>query len=589
MFKARLRLWGFVKNVSSNDWHALAKLYKTRKDSGKQATEFLVHGRRRTIGDLQKHIRFQNLSEDDFLAAADSIKIPPHVRCYTPDPGGTPSSSSHSPQQSSSTKSTSNSLHFTPISSHTTLSHPSTSSMEERPLQQDESLPNGLSIGFMRYPTTEEGALQQDLANDEDFVLISNPSESASEILSFSSSCDQVQHDVRTMALQVVKPVALMSRYGAEDIRSWVLVSLTETTDGPQEPVDLCSKCHQPISKHSLSLEALKPPTQQPRSLLSHTPQDAMILPATTEGHGEAWRWMAFCFGACICMSQGDLELSTKALSGAAAEFKELLSKNDCLTLMSLNLMLIILHMHDQGTIAESVVLNALEVAEHVLSAGDPVRITIEWMVTVAGRALPKSGHNGEVLVKLGQIHQTFDTDLGATSPTTIASLYNFTWMLCYEGRWEEAEKNLHALYESSSTSLGTKHMQSVTALTTLSRVHSRQGNHTAAIRTMEQAICDSKYTLGRCHPYRLECKRRLALIWHELGKKEAMEDLYWDVFKGRIKMLGARHPYTEGAKTDLEKLLKELGKWEEDGSTQWAIDELFTNTSQSSSSHEAY
>jgi hypothetical protein len=573
MFKARLRQWGFVKNVSSNDW----------------ATEFLVNGRRKTIADLQKHIKFHNISEKDFLAAADSVTVPPHVRCYTPDPVGSPSQTSCSPELGSSSKSNSSSLHFTPISSHTPLSRLSMSSMEDRPFQKDESRPNIVSAAYINKPTSQEVALPQEPGNQDDFVLVSNPSESVSENRSSSLACDQVQHDVKTMALQVVKPVALMSRYGAEDIESWVLVNSVEANTGFQESGGLCFKCHQPISKHSFSLEAFTPSTRQPRSLLSDTPQDALNLPSTTERHGEAWRWMAFCFLACISMSRGEQEVADKLLHGAAAEFEDLLLKKDCLTLTSLNLMLAILHMHDQGCIAESIVRTTLEEAEHVLPAEDPVRITIEWMTAVAGRKLQKSGYNGEVLVKLGHVHETFETSLGTASPTTIASLYNVAWMHCYEGRWEEAEDKLHALHKSSSTSLGTTHMQSTMALTTLSRAQSRQGNHTEAIRSMEQAICDSATTLGRNHPYRLECKRRLALMWQELGEKEAMEGLYWDVLKGRIKMLGTQHPYTRGAKEDLEELLKELGKWNDDDSTQWVIDELFRKTSPTSSSYEAY
>jgi hypothetical protein len=244
--------------------------------------------------------------------------------------------------------------------------------------------------------------------------------------------------------------------------------------------------------------------------------------------------------------------------------------------------------MHDQGGIAKSIVQTVREVAERVLSADDPVRTTIEWMVTVAGRTLKKSGHNEEAMITLGQAHQNLETELGVTSPTTIASLYNVAWMLCYEGRWEEAEEKLHILYESSSTTLGTTHMQSVMVLSTLSRAQSSQGNHAAGIRTIRKAVCDSESILGRSHPYRLELKRRLALMYKEIGEKELMESLYWDVLEGRIKMLGGKHPYTAGAREDLENLLKELGRWSEDGSTQWSIDELFATTSLTLE-HEAY
>lgn len=587
MFKSRLQQWGFVKNLSSNDWHALAKLYKARRGSGKQATEFLVNGRRKTVADLQKHIRSlsQKLSEEEFLAAAESVIVPPHVRSYTPDPGGTPNSSSYSPSLSSSNGSISSTLHFTPISANTLLSHLQPSSMKDRPLHFEDGAAPISSTSSLRHPTTE-AALQQESVTDEDYVLVSNSSETVSEALSSPSSCDQVQQDVRTMAWQVVKPVPLMSRYDAEDIRSWVLVNSTEATEGAQGNETLCPKCSQALSEHCIRLEELAPSNQHPRNLLCSAAQEAMILPSTTEGRGEAWRWMAFCFGACIHMSRGDTELSTKILTSAAEELEEMLSKYDRLTLMSLNLMLSILHMHDQSSIAERIVRSAFEVAQRILSVDDGIRVTIEWMVRVAGRTLQKGG---EVLVKLEQVHQAFDTTLGTSSPTTIASLYNVAWMLCYEGRWQEAEGTLQDLYERSSASLGTMHLQSTMILATLSRAQSRQGKYSAAINTIKRSIHDSVSTLGRSHPYRLELKRRLALMYEEIGEKELMADLYWDVLKGRIKMLGTEHPYTAGAKADVEKLLKELGQWNEDGSTQSSIDQLFTKTSPVYVSYEAY
>jgi hypothetical protein len=581
MFKTRLRQWSFSKNISSSEWHAVAKLYKTRRDCGKHITEFLVSGRRKTIADLQKHIKLLNVSEGDFFAAADSVVVPPHVRCCTPDPGGTRASSSRSPAPSPSTRSTSSNLHFTPINSHTLLSHPPSSSMGNSPLQQDTKS-TSLRGSAM------EAAVEQELEHNEDFVWVSDTSKQTPEVLSSSSSCDQVQQDVRTMALQAAQPVALTSRHGAEDIESWVLVTSNGARGDSQASGHLCSKCQQPLSKHGISLETFTPSTRQLRNSLPDAPRNDLTLPSTTEHHGEAWRWMAFCFAACICMSRGELEVAARCLSGAASEFEDLLLKKDHLTLLSLNLMLPILHMHDQGSIAKSIVQTVREVAERVLSVDDPVRTTIEWMVTVAGRTLKKSGHNEEAMIRLGEAHQNLETELGVTSPTTIASLYNVAWMLCYEGRWEEAEEKLHILYESSSTTLGTTHMQSVMILSTLSRAQSSQGNHAAGIRTIRKAICDSESTLGRSHPYRLELKRRLALMYKDIGEKELMESLYWDVLKGRIKMLGAQHPYTAGAREDLESLLKELGRWNEDGSTQWSIDELFVTTS-STSEHEAY
>jgi hypothetical protein len=102
-------------------------------------------------------------------------------------------------------------------------------------------------------------------------------------------------------------------------------------------------------------------------------------------------------------------------------------------------------------------------------------------------------------------------------------------------------------------------------------------------------AIRDSKPTLGRSHPHRLESKRRLALMYREIGQVSLMEELYWDVLRGRIKMLGPEHSYTEGMRVDLVELLKELGKWNEDGSTQASIDELYAQPSPPTLQHQAF
>lgn len=593
MIKTRLSQWRLSKNTRRDDYFGLALLYEASQDAGKSDVEFLIRGRKKTVADLRAYIRSKKMTEKEFLQAAQGFTVPTYIQCVPIDPGGTrtsPSSSSEGRPMPSPLPSSSG-FQLTPSSSGS-ASHPSPTHYPPARRRPTHNYPGNLAPETMdrstRLPNPVIGP--QELGLGGDYVLTSGPSRSPSETSSSSfSSCDQIQRDVRTMSLQVVDPVPLGSRHGAEDIESWVLVNSREATDGVQDNRVLCSKCHQAMSKHCISLEALAPSAQELRSLLSSATQDAMILPSTTEGRGKAWRWMAYCFSACIHMNRGDIELSTKSLNGASAEFEEMLSKNDYLTLMSLNLMLSILHMHDQGSIAESIVRSALGVAERVLSTDDPIRATIVWMVTVAGRTIQKGGRDGEVLLKLEEINRAFEHDLGATNPTTIASRYNVAWMLCRESQWEEAERMLYTLYESCSSSLGPMHMQSIMVLSTLSRAQSRQGNYSAAMSTIERAIHDSESTLGCNHPHRLELKRRLALMYQDIGEKEPMEELYWDVLKGRIKMLGTQHDYTAGAKKDLEDLLKELGKWNEDGSTQWSIDELFASTSPSSSQPEAY
>lgn len=589
MYKTRLKEWGYNKNARSCDWDAVAILHQTRKENGKKATEFFVHGKKRTVADLHAHIRSKNMSEDEFLASAIAREcvIPPHVRCQSPKSGREKSPAQSPPQDAFIPSPALNSYGQQLTPSESTSSSSSPHSLLTHPQSTHPTLPN------RRVSSSEEFSGQTvrgGMDNDNDFILVSDTPRSPSEASSTSSSaCDRIERDVRTMALQVFKPANLISRIGADDMSSWVYLNSTVGRDNDRDSGELCPKCNQPISQHVKNLVNLAPSTQGPRSLLEHSDQPAMILPASTDSHGEAWRWIAFCFASCMAMSRGDAELSHHFLDVAAAEFEEMLAKHDCLILTGLNLMLSILHMHDQESIAESVVHSALKVAERLRPADDPIRATIKWMTTVAARKLEESGGNGEVLTQLESIYEGLEEDLGGENPSTLAALYNFAWMLCFEERLAEAEQKLHKLYASSSSSLGPTHMQSITTLTTLSRAQAGQGNYKAAIQTIQTAIRDSEPTLGRSHPHCLESKRRLALMYKDIGEVPLMEDLYWDVLKGRIKMLGPEHSYTEGMRVDLVELLKQLGKWNEDGSTQASIDELYAQPSPATSQHQAF
>jgi len=263
----------------------------------------------------------------------------------------------------------------------------------------------------------------------------------------------------------------------------------------------------------------------------------------------------------------------------------------------ALHLMVTILHMHDQSEIAESVVGSAAAVAQRLLKPDDPIRLTLEWEEAAAGLGLSESGLGSQTL---RQIYSDFEMQLTLSHPWTIAALYNLSWMLLYEGSYAcegedpqplyaEAADLLQKLYAASCASLGSLHMQSITALTTLARAQSNLDKNDEAIESYKKAIRDCKYTLGRSHPFRLEAKRRLALMYEKTGQKEEMEHLYWEVLRGRVMMLGRHHPYTEGMKVDLINLLKDLEKWEDNGPWQWQIDELFEHTSETSSQHEAF
>ena len=600
MFKGRIRTWEFNKNIRGEDWAALAILHKIRKDSGKRSTEFLVHGKKRTVADLCKHIKSRKMSEDEFLAAALDSAIPDHVRSYTPDPEKTHKSpgqsSSDSASTSSPTKSAfSDALLLSPTSSRPHLS-PSDDTFDIRHGNSSHGDLPTPSTRTTQYSEPGEAQPSDDCPDDDhEYVMVSRDIAKADE--EYDLLCDQVQQDVVTMASQMVKPTSLMTTYGAEDISSFQMVKPAPQADSAWQPPHLCSKCHRPSSAHFISLDRLAPPETTARNLLDDSQSGSLTLPSTTKDYDGATKWVALCFLACIYLTRGEAELSTRSLADAATVFESMLLSRDGLVLTALHLMVTILHMHDQSDIAESVVQSASAVAERLLEPEDPLRLTLQWEVAAAGLGLSESGLHSEML---RNIYVDFEAKLTINHPWTIAALYNLAWMLLYEGSYPgdgdeptelflEAEDLLHKLYAASCAALSSSHMQSITALATLARAQSNLGKDDEAMRSYEKAIHDSKYTLGRSHPYRLEAKRRLALIYEKRGQKDKTEYLYWEVLRGRVVMLGRHHPFTESMKADLIALLKELGKWEDHGPLQWQMDELFEHTSETSSQYEAF
>jgi tetratricopeptide (TPR) repeat protein len=598
MFKARIRQWEFNKNIRAEDWAALAILHKTRKDSGKRSTEFLVHGKKKTVADLLRYIKSRNMTEDQFLAAASNTPVPAHVQSYSPDPEEPESSPTRSLSDDSSTispKKTASLLNLSPSSSRSNLS-PSHDTLSQGRYSQGQGDISTPSTRITEYSYPGDTRQLEDCAEESnEYVIV--PQDTRLESGEIEIQCDQVQQDLGKMASQLIRPMSLMTTYGAEDISSFQLVGGESAPDSASQLANLCLKCGRPSSAHFISLERLAPPATARRNILNDSDENSMTLPSTTREYDAACRWAALCFSACIWMTRGQSEFSTKSLTEAATVFEDMLTRRDDLVFTALHLMVTILHMHDQSEIAESVVGSAAAVAQRLLKPEDPIRLTLEWEAAAAGLGLNESGLGSKML---RQVYTDFEKERTLSHPWTIAALYNLAWMLLYEGSYAgegvdpqpiytEAADMLQKVYVASCASLGSVHMQSITALTTLARAQSNLGEDDKAIETYKKAIHDCRYTLGRSHPFRLEAMRRLALMYEKKEQKEKMEPLYWDVLRGRITMLGRHHPWTEGMKDDLIALLKDLEKWEDNGPLQWQIDELFEHTSETSSQHEAF
>jgi Tetratricopeptide repeat len=590
MFKARLGPWGLNKNSKNNDWGAIAKLHKIRKESGKSATEFLVHGRKRTLAQLRKHIKSKSMTDQQFLAAALELEIPSYIRCYTPDSEDatfTTNSTSQGEPESASAAPANERSHSSP----TPLRTPqvSVASLLNQQSQDNSPLPEPKSSSQVISETPSSPQAQywnlplQLMAADGKLM----PSPTIPELtpagpVAAAAPCRLIQSQLNQMAKQALVPFAAQQPH-FEDLESWVF--LTNPLNGMEDgPVVNCSQCNQSVSSHLNILDDYVLVDRFPNAKTSSCPPQNFVL--TSEHRAAGLKWVVRCFSACIYMTHGTSTFAEQSLADAECEVQNMLATNNPLILTSLNLILSILHVHDQGQIVESIVGSALKVANNMLGCESPVTVTIAWMTAAAGQKLPQPGLDADAL---RQVYAEFTKQLGDDHPHSITALYNLSWNLIIDGEWSEAESNLRRLHEISCRVLGPSHMQSITALTSLSRVLSNQNQNEAATKTMQEAIERSENTLGPSHPYRLESKRRLALMYEKVNDKPRMESLYWDVLRGRVKMLGRTHPYTIGAKVDLVQLLRDLKKWDDEGEAKRAVDALFQQQDDFKALHEAF
>lgn len=619
MYKARLAQWGFSKNYSDRDYQICVVLHHIRLNSGKQATTFEIHGHKRSLKDLHKYIKGRKMSEDAFLATAlknihcrsqaeqEQDQQYAHVRAFTPDPDveteapgsfaptkGTLGEIAASSAKSSPTRaepvsvSRSNSTHHGSPTSQRLSPHerPSsvfwsslgtqlTPSTHQSPATQSPPSRDNGPVTWPQNPQSQFDSSPSNVSSSLDLPYVyasANPSLGAfDDHIRYAGSlhnthspampCQHLGRNVEYMALQVVDAPSLRSIYGHDDIPAWRLIcdtSSPESSDFEQT----CPHCNESTNDHFISLPNLELP-QQSRSILNETSdvaENTIQIPGSSRGHEHSWKWVARSFSACIYLNRGNDTLSQKSLADADAEFEQMLIPHqDPKIILALNQTLSILHMHDEGEITKTIIKSAYQVTERVLGPKDPLTVIVRWMVLVADLEVKKGEIPSETL--LGT-HNHFARVHGRNDPRSIASLYCYGYMLNVERKLAQAEKILNEVYSLSKSVLGPQHLQSISALTNLSRCVERQGRTTEAIEMLQKVLRDSKETLGASHPRRLESMRSLALLYEKQGRTDLTEELYWVILEGRIKMLGRCHNYTLGMKQDLEVLLRKLGKW---------------------------
>lgn len=574
MYKDRLKHWSFHKNVSEKDWQAAAVMRQKRQAEQKETIAFKIHGRTKPERELDRHIARCHTNVQDFVdkAIAEGVTASASIRCVSPvDPdlgdqrptsvsssAGQPSSSSHA--IGDAPKWTPNSLSGSNSSQPQKQYLTTQADYVEIPPSEHPKLASGSPMPVLAAAMPD---LMQDSSNERCVSAI----EGASDRDGQHMDCDYIQQELGIMTALTYRPDAVGAAFpDLRDSEGWELVSMPDTMAEPKA----CPKCQRPCRRHSpLPRTVLQSSPAEFGQLLHYQPlpPEAMPLP----GSEKAAKYQAYCYAACMFGGQEKFELLAKSLKQADDIFEEMIRENNPMALLSVLLALTVLHAHNRGTMAASIMRSAYHVSWEILGEYNPMTLIIEWLTAAAGQKLANCRIKTFRLreVKLAMEH-TFEPE----HPHIIVVTYCLAFQLIRDKAFGEAEQILTRLADTCHRKLGKRNLQTVSTLNALGRAQKHQERYDEAIETLKGAL--KLHPLGRNHAYQLDSLKELAKLYKIKGRQDLVEPIYWYVLRGRIKTLGKTHSFTEAAKLELERFLKNTGRWDEEGMMEEKVQKLF-------------
>ena len=635
MFKSRLSAWGFAKNSRDREYQICACLHKIRKQRGKTDSLFFIHGNKRTLKDLKKYIKGRKMSEDDFVALAEqNVALEQlidelNVRAVTPPPEGevgnlgegSDDGSWHTPPRNAKEEAS-------PETAMPDMQHsggPALSYFAAEQLTTD-ALPTH-KINSARYRRRSSRELSP---------LTPQSSHSPSHSITFSdhsprrpssSGCPLYdEQDVERMGQQTVYCNSLPQTYGADDLDSLRLLNRRSSDSLAKEYNIICPKCGELVSSHYRSLSRFNDlsagsnfipsptlsqplnspispqPATGPRSLFNPSPDlpaaaPALTIPESSKEHDHSWKWVTFCYFACMQLehfqrgngsNQNGEALASLSLDKADQHFEAMITTNDEKIVLTMNQTSMVLQQHDQGIITARIMERAHAVAERCVGNQHPLTALTRMHMLAANPEFlmqhgPEHGITSEVMKHAWDTYANSCPN-GINDLRSIGAMYSYAYVLNIESDREKNLENaircetiLKQCYALSVARLGRNHLQSIQCLINLRLClfiqydHFNQGKLDEAITVAEQVVSDSLHHLGRAHPRRLETMRNLAEmlgIRYNHGDIDRAEALYREVLLGRVKMLGLHHQWTLSHKAFYISFLKWQEKWAEDGET---------------------
>lgn len=618
MYKSRFTKWGIGKYTSKQDWQAFVILKDRARAAGIDLRQVQIHNRIRNLPELERYLRKQEISEEDFLneAIKAGASVPDHVRSI-PAPVS-------SAEQTAAVDGV-----WTPIGhscdsfvNETLNSLPTIEGVElplfESSFNNAQGLPHDHSNKFEGSQLQHhdpQSCPQGDAPRESHFKHHDHPQSCPSGIppeltmylaqavnpMSGIMPIGPSYVDLSAMAEQISTPYQahVYHNHGTREIdvthgtANLSVPSFQSLAQARLESVDFDGAQDLRQNRQLSSADDLSSALHMP--VPGSVPDPTAQYVQTEEHHA----FMGYVFMACMSDAAGvvdcDVDLREFWMDQASLKLRVMCVAQDPMLLVTVHTILVWLQVHDTDSRAESLIGDLSRETEFELGKDSSIAVTLQCMTAAAGKKLPNSPIGLDTLRRV--VHE-FGAEMGPNHPHTLVALYYMCFhMLLVHRRFAEAEEELRKLYNTTSNILGKSSFLAVCVLGTLSRAQSRQNKHHAALDTVNQCIQEAP--LGLNHPHRLELLSRKALICGHLKDKlkpeEDTERLYWDammerlhwtVVRGRVATLGGHHSHTQAAHETLLETLTTNGRWE---LMKGEVQELLTKPQVAVSSYESW
>lgn len=580
----------------------------------------------RTVKDLKKYVKGRKLSDEEFLQLAlskttiDQALNDDSVRAFTPEADCEGSAEegeqAAKPSPESDLEESDESPKNEPVSPNRNLVSPLLSGI---PVKQemfnipgnypmstnngvyDQNFPPSTSVaaqGVLNQQSHVGWNIPSSQYRNQRSPTVQNGSafaESSGSHPRRTPSCHHFsRQDFDMLAHQTVHPQPLSSIHVADNIPQWRALS-----DSPPSSVGsdndwrkVCPTCHQDESAHFYSLDAFEtttnPQNASPRNIFnpvdgSADPSSvqALSVPTPAKDHDAPWQFASACYIACWSCTvyrrnpsnTRAKEVGDHALREATQFFELMLRRNENSTIMTLNQVLLVLGMHDQEGISQQIMQSCAEVAQRVLTPTNPLNIFTRFLVLAAVPAnLP--GQTEINSLTIAGMYKHYRDLYGERDVRSIGSMYTYGYILNVEAEHEDnnieklklSEQVLRSCHELCCQTLqhGAYHLQAIQALSNLHINLVRQRRAPEAIQCLRRGISDSRECLGKMHPKRLDLKMKLAELLLQQGPEHdaEVEQLFWQILEGRVKMLGREHQFTKDIEWVIKEFLTRKGKW---------------------------